>query len=154
MPINHSLNYYYKHKKQFREYSRLRRANPARKRAEQTMARIRMWLRSKAFRDGKYPGLSKNPHADAEPLGEILACTVAEFKAWIESQFKDGMGWEDKWWHLGHRVPVRMFDCSDDDQHWACFYYKNLQPEIPAENASRVNEYVPRRRKQLGTPQA
>lgn len=83
---------------------------------------------------------SPNPNRRAEPLGEILGCTAKEFKAWIESQFAEGMQWTPRNWHLGHRVPVRLFDCSDLKQLRACFNYKNLQPEVPLDNQRRINE--------------
>jgi hypothetical protein len=155
-----TLRYYYANKDKFRRYARARRRNPKRKLAETTMARIRHWLRSEKFLAGKLPSSAKRrkrtsidrvlgtpmPRKLPLPLKELLGCTGAEFKAHIESQFTEEMTWANRgWlWQLGHRLPVRFFDCSNPKQLRACFHYKNLQPELEHENMSRKNEqWVP-----------
>lgn len=54
-------------------------------------------------------------------------------------------------WHLGHRTPVRLFDCSKEDQLLACFHYTNLQPEWAKDHQQRVNEKRSRQKTFLTT---
>lgn len=150
-------SYYYANKDKFRRYARARRRNPKRKLAETTMARIRHWLRSEKFLAGKLPSSARKrrrtamdrihhtplPRRAPIPMGELLGCTAVQFKAHIESQFTEEMTWANRgWlWQLGHRLPVRFFDCSNPAQLTECFHYKNLQPELEHENRSRKNEH-------------
>lgn len=103
------------------------------------------WLfRHETFRTGQYPRAcaKSGSRQHVISLHDLLGATAAEVKAWIEGQFSSGMSWLNygSRWHIGHRVPARLFDCSDPQQLRACFYYKNLQPELPEENTRRMNE--------------
>lgn len=61
----------------------------------------------------------------------LLGCTMAEFIAYIESQWGDGMTWEN-WtrdgWHIDHIIPLSAFDLSDEEQVKAACHYTNLRP--------------------------
>lgn len=61
----------------------------------------------------------------------LLGCTMAQFVAYIESLWGDGMTW-DNWtrdgWHIDHIVPLSAFDLSDEDQVKAACHYTNLRP--------------------------
>lgn len=61
----------------------------------------------------------------------LLGCTMAEFVAYIESLWSDGMTWEN-WtrdgWHIDHIVPLAAFDLSDEEQVKAACHYTNLRP--------------------------
>lgn len=137
--------YYYSHKEQFRIYAYNRRRDPSRKMAELTMARLRAWLKSPDFWAGQFQGGHNRRKCSAIPLVEIVQCSAVEFRDWLESQLKPGMIWKPRNWQLGHRVPIRCFDCSDEFQLRACFHYKNLQPEFAKDNQRRLNEVVPRK---------
>tara|TARA_B100001996_G_scaffold35284_2_gene26301 strand:- start:2 stop:835 length:834 start_codon:yes stop_codon:yes gene_type:complete len=60
-----------------------------------------------------------------------LGCTIEEFKDHIESQFKEGMTW-DNWthdgWHLDHKKQLSKFDLTDRKQFKEAAHYSNLQP--------------------------
>jgi IS30 family transposase len=58
-----------------------------------------------------------------------LGCTIAELKTWIESNFVDGMSW-DNWgeWHIDHVRPLASFDLTDRIQFLQACHFTNLQP--------------------------
>jgi hypothetical protein len=64
-----------------------------------------------------------------------LGCTIAEFKLYIERQFKQGMNWEN-WgkWHLDHKKPLSKFDLSIRAQFLKACHYTNMQPLWANEN--------------------
>jgi len=71
---------------------------------------------------------------------KYIGCTAKELKQHLESQFKEGMNWENysfEGWHVDHIRPVSSFDLTDPDQRLECFNYKNLQPLWAEENLSK-----------------
>ena len=60
-----------------------------------------------------------------------LGCTIEELKVYLESQFKEGMTW-DNWtndgWHIDHKKQLSTFDLSDREQFLEACHYTNLQP--------------------------
>jgi len=77
---------------------------------------------------------------------EYLGCTIVEFKAHIESQFTEGMTWENHGtWHIDHIVPIKFkkdgqVPTSEDTierLHW-----RNTQPLWAAENIAKGNRFV------------
>jgi hypothetical protein len=85
----------------------------------------------------------KNNHKSATTL-VLLGCSLEELKQYLESQFKEGMSWENYgtgWfgkgmqeWHIDHIKPCAKFDLTDPKQQKECFNYKNLQPLWAEEN--------------------
>lgn len=63
---------------------------------------------------------------------ELLGCSINEFKKHIESQFANGMSWENygkEIWHLDHIKAVCEFtDLSLPEQQRECCHYTNLRP--------------------------
>ena len=60
---------------------------------------------------------------------EALGCTYEELKVHIESQFTEGMTWENHGkWHLDHHIPCAAFDLSKEDNQRKCFGFKNVRP--------------------------
>ena len=52
-------------------------------------------------------------------------------KQHLESQFKDGMSWNNhgvKGWHIDHIKPCASFDLTDPEEQKKCFHFSNLQP--------------------------
>jgi len=71
---------------------------------------------------------------------KYIGCTAKELKQHLESQFKEGMNWENygfEGWHIDHIRPISSFDLTDPDQQLECFNYKNLQPLWAEENLSK-----------------
>jgi len=63
---------------------------------------------------------------------QYIGCDANTLREWIESQFQDGMTWENRGgkdgWHIDHKVPCDYFDFNDFEQQKICFNYRNLQP--------------------------
>lgn len=61
----------------------------------------------------------------------LLGCGIDYLKTHLESQFVDGMCWEN-WsrtgWHIDHIVPFGQFDLSDPVQQIAVCNWRNLRP--------------------------
>jgi hypothetical protein len=59
----------------------------------------------------------------------LIGCTPKQLAAHIESQFQEGMSWDNKGeWHVDHVVPCSKFDLTDEKQRRRAFNYTNLQP--------------------------
>lgn len=129
-----------KNKASIKEAATKRMCNPRHRIAAQAMARVGWLMRHPAFQDGKYP--KPSIRATAIEYRDLLGADATLVREHIGSLFRRGMTWQNYGtvWHVGHRVPQRLFDCSDPKQLQACFYYLNLQPEIPAHNQRRLNE--------------
>lgn len=73
---------------------------------------------------------------------EILGARIEVVRAHIESQFQDGMTWENwgrgwhgaREWHLDHIKPLASFDLTDPEQLATAAHYTNLQPLWAVEN--------------------
>ena len=72
---------------------------------------------------------------------EYLGCTITEFKEHIESQFVEGMSWENYGlygWHIDHKVPLDWY-VKNHTNPFEANHYKNLQPMWAGENISKGN---------------
>lgn len=65
---------------------------------------------------------------------KLVGLNVDKLKKWIESQFQEGMTWENI--HIDHMMPCASFDLSDEKNHAMCFHYTNLKPEFAKDNMS------------------
>ena len=73
---------------------------------------------------------------------ELLGCSVADARIHIESQFYDGMSWENIGeWHIDHRRPCASFDLTLESDQKMCFHYSNLQPMWASENISKQDSF-------------
>jgi hypothetical protein len=71
---------------------------------------------------------------------ELLGCSFDVFVEHLQSQFKNGMSWDNRGrtgWHIDHIRPCASFDLSDPDQQRQCFHYTNMQPLWAADNLSK-----------------
>lgn len=81
-------------------------------------------------------------NSKAASTKELTGLTVDELKVYVETQFADGMTWENRSeWHLDHRVPCKAFDFSDPEQQRVCFWYKNLHPMWAKDNMEKSSKY-------------
>lgn len=74
-----------------------------------------------------------------------LGCSMAEFKIHLESQFQEGMTWDNHTrdgWHMDHIRPLSSFDLTDPVQAKQASHYTNLQPMWAKENISKGNKYA------------
>jgi len=76
----------------------------------------------------------KNEHHMLDRIG----CTPAELKIHLESQFTEGMTWDNYGkWHVDHIIPCASFDLTDLEQQKKCFHYTNLQPLWAKDNLAK-----------------
>jgi len=71
---------------------------------------------------------------------ELLGCTVEKLKQHLESQFANGMTWDNHsslGWHIDHIRPCASFDLSKPEEQNKCFNYSNLQPLWATENLKK-----------------
>jgi hypothetical protein len=75
---------------------------------------------------------------------ELIGCTVAELVSHIESQFRDGMTW-DNWgksetggWELDHRKAIGLHNLTVREECFAAFHYSNLQPLLMDEHKRKT----------------
>ena len=77
---------------------------------------------------------------------DYLGCDMATFKTHLESQFKDGMSWDNYGdWHIDHRVPLRYkLDGKTPtlEEVVRRLHYTNTQPLWASENIAKGNRYV------------
>lgn len=70
----------------------------------------------------------------------ILGCSIAHFKKHLESQFKEGMSWENRSaWHIDHIIPLAL--AKNEDQLIKLNHYTNLRPLWAKENLVKSARY-------------
>jgi len=78
-------------------------------------------------------GYSKNSKTK-----KILGCSYEEFKIHLESQFKEGMSWENYGkWHLDHKIPISW--AKNEDEIYELNKFTNFQPLWAEENIKKSN---------------
>jgi len=73
---------------------------------------------------------------------EYLGCSLEEFKKHIESQWEDGMTWENHGvhgWHIDHILPIDWHIKNSDDP-WVANHFSNLQPLWAKKNQKKGNK--------------
>lgn len=69
-----------------------------------------------------------------------LGCTIEELKKHLESQFTEGMNW-DNWsrsgWHIDHVKRLADFELTEEVQFKEACHYTNLQPLWAKDNWSK-----------------
>jgi hypothetical protein len=94
--------------------------------------RLRARLRS-AFKNG---GFKK--HSCTE---KMLGCSFKEFSKHIESQFTEGMSWDNRSeWHLDHIVPLSCATTIEGIEKLS--HYTNIRPLWAADNLSKSDNLV------------
>jgi len=80
---------------------------------------------------------------------ELLGCTAAELRKYLESKFESWMTWENygkrstiKSWDIDHIIPCAKFDLQCPVQQHACFHYSNLQPLEHFENIRKRDKII------------
>jgi hypothetical protein len=73
---------------------------------------------------------------------DLVGCTGEQLKQHLETQFKDGMNWENQgsFWHIDHIMPCDSFDLTKKSHQKRCFHYTNLQPLEAVENLRKNNK--------------
>lgn len=71
---------------------------------------------------------------------ELIGADPEFVKKHLESQFEEGMSWDNNTsdgWHKDHIIPCASFDLSDPEQQKKCFHWSNLQPLWAKDNLSK-----------------
>jgi hypothetical protein len=79
---------------------------------------------------------------------QYVGCTYKELLEHLESQFDEGMTWEnhgrgDNKWHIDHIKAQSRFDPTDEEEKYMCWHYTNLQPMWSSENIKYSNKSKP-----------
>lgn len=137
-----------KHLKYIREWHRARRVNNP----EKVRAEDRAYNTHRYRTDSNYKlvvslrnrlNLALRGRIKSGRTFELLGCTLPEFRAHLEEQFRPGMTWENHGpvWHLDHIRPCASFDLADPEQQRACCHFSNLQPLFKEENLKKGAKY-------------
>lgn len=82
-------------------------------------------------------------HSKSARTQELIGCTTDELLKHLESQFTDGMTWENYGeWHIDHIMPCASFDFSKEEEQRKCFNYKNLQPLWAEDNYRKHDKII------------
>lgn len=77
----------------------------------------------------------------AGKTNSLIGCPISELREHIESQFQEGMTWENYGeWHVDHILPCTYFDLKCPLQQRLCFGFWNLQPLWAGENRRKYNK--------------
>ena len=80
--------------------------------------------------------------AKAANTMELIGCTVPELMAHLETQFTEGMTWENQGdWHIDHIRPCASFDLTVPEQQRQCFHWSNLQPLWANDNLAKADSW-------------
>lgn len=93
--------------------------------------RVKLFLKSSNFK------IEKNKTFD------IICCTPQELKQHLESQFVDGMSWENygiRGWHIDHIIPLSS--AKNNEEIYKLCHYTNLQPLWCKENYIKGNKIL------------
>jgi len=66
---------------------------------------------------------------------ELLGCSISHLRWHLESQFTEGMTWENYGkWEIDHILPCASFNILDPAHQRQCFHWTNLQPLLAIDN--------------------
>lgn len=94
---------------------------------------------NKAFKNHGYTKKSKT--------SQILGANFEVVKIHIESQFIDGMSWDNRdEWEIDHIVPLAS--ANNEDELYALAHYKNLQPLWDDLNLAKSDKFDPKEKEE------
>jgi hypothetical protein len=74
---------------------------------------------------------------------ELIGCSYADLKTYIEKQFTGSMSWANYGlWHIDHIAPCSRFNLIDEEQRNRCFHYSNMQPLWAKDNLCKSNKLL------------
>lgn len=89
-----------------------------------------MFFKIKSNLSSRLSDLIKN-RGEGQRIIELLGCDKDTFLQHLESQFTEGMTWENyglKGWHVDHIIPISSYDLTNEDEVKKACHYTNLQP--------------------------
>lgn len=141
--------YYQEHKEERKVYqtvwlekNRKKVRARAKKRQDERLKNDPSFKLIRLLRDRVTKAIKKSYTKKASSTRELLGSSVAYVRKHLESQFVDGMSWDNHGeWHIDHIRPCASFDLSDPEQQKECFNYKNLQPLWAKDNLSKGDRF-------------
>jgi len=112
------------YKKQYRE---IRKTDPA-------------WVLRKNLAGCIREAVKKQAGEKAYKSTELLGCTIEHVRDHLESQFTEGMTWDNMGrggWHIDHIIPCAFFDLTKPSHQKVCFNWQNLQPLWESDNCAK-----------------
>jgi hypothetical protein len=78
---------------------------------------------------------------------QLLGCSISYFRQHIESQFHDGMTWDNHGthWHIEHTTPIKARINGlypSVAEQLARFHYSNVRPLTIAEHRQKTNDEI------------
>lgn len=93
------------------------------------------------FRTRMSDVLNKKSWNKNQSLSEYIGCSKEELRLYIESQFKEGMSWDNYGkWHIDHIIPLAS--AKTEEELYKLFHYTNLQPLWAKENLSKGSKII------------
>jgi hypothetical protein len=90
-----------------------------------------------------YMAIKKSGGQKTDSTNELLGCSVQHVRAHLESQFTEGMTWENQGeWHIDHIRPCASFNLEDPEEQKKCFHWTNLQPLWARDNIRKGAKFV------------
>jgi hypothetical protein len=74
---------------------------------------------------------------------EIIGCSPLELKIHLETQFTNGMDWNNhgvNGWHIDHKIPLST--AKNEDEFFKLSHYTNLQPLWSQDNLKKSNKIL------------
>lgn len=72
---------------------------------------------------------------------DIVGCTPEFLKEHLESQFKNGLSWENRSeWHIDHIIPLSS--AKTEEELYSLCHYTNLQPLWAEDNLKKSNKIL------------
>ena len=120
-----------RHRENKRNYERTRKANDP-------IYKLISNFRTAIYQVLKENNVEKNGH-----YFEVLKYTPEELINHLETQFKDGMTWDNYGeWHVDHKVAISHHNIQEigDEEFMKCWSLNNLQPMWGEENIRKSNK--------------
>jgi hypothetical protein len=72
---------------------------------------------------------------------DVLGCDIPFFIGWLESQFIEDMGWENRGlWDIDHIIPTNLFNLKSEEEQKRAFHYSNCRPLWKKDNIMRPKD--------------
>ena len=84
----------------------------------------------RSLRRRLYNYIKQNSYSKKSTI-KYIGCSPEQLKIHIQSQFKDGMTWENYGyygWHIDHKIPLASH--KNEDELYLLCHYSNLQPPV------------------------
>ena len=94
--------------------------------------------------------INNKGYSKTSKTADIIGCSHKEFKKHIESQFTEGMTWDNQGeWHVDHRLPHSAGKTKEEVL--VLNHHRNLQPMWEKDNLIKGDKYCPKELKKYLT---